>query len=453
MYKVYGPRQAPEESNNNFPPGLPQKRIRLVHQGDPENPNATRAARLSWTDESDTNLNVPDFLLKQTPARDSKINRRQVGLGIIFVSAFLLSFCGVFLFSHYFQTDAAQLLEGLRSQTAGQSEPAETLIAQATTATVAPAPQKEETATVAETVDPPSQPVTAAPAKPVAEAPAEPVADEPVEPAAVEPSEPTPTPAPNLAESIPEAGDTPAIAAKANARAEIANTEATGPQSNVSLMPTMVAIKPGQYVIPASRNDLQTNQFLPVDLEAFEISTTEVTRGQWQACSQDGLCSTEGFPNQYFVENKLTLPITSITTNQMMGFIDWINTKRSPGEPPYRLPAEAEWIVAARGGSSDHTSFAWGESFDPSKIRSNDMLVPVDHNEPINGLFGMSDNAAERVSGCWITEMADGNCYRNLGIVRGPVPGRINERSVSLTHRSSRAKNIAYENIGFRLAR
>ncbi|MEM6461343.1 MAG: SUMF1/EgtB/PvdO family nonheme iron enzyme [Pseudomonadota bacterium] len=424
MYKVYGPRQIKNGANGNTKPGLPQKRIRLVHPASPEQPNETRAARLSWTDETDTNLDVPDFLLKQPPTVEPRYKRRHIGIGLIFVGAFALSFGGVFLFSHYFQTDAAQLLEDFSIQASQPAGTTETVLAQADPGDLGQGlgqtQQPDEAAVVAPPTSDSGTPSTATPSV--------------------------------ASETEPEAASTSPAPSQASAPASIANVEATGATSRVGLMPKMITIEKGEYVIPAAVAGQRSGEYLPVQLETFQIASTEVTRGQWQACAADSKCSLEGFPDRYFVDNKLSLPITHITTDQMMGFIEWINTKRSPDQAPFRLPVEAEWIVAARGGSNEHISFAWGETFDPDMIRSNDRLLPVDHSEPVNGLFGMSDNAAERVAGCWITEMTNGTCFRNLGIVRGPVPGRINEKSVDLTHRASRAKNIAYENIGFRLA-
>ncbi|MCP4317140.1 MAG: SUMF1/EgtB/PvdO family nonheme iron enzyme [Hyphomicrobiales bacterium] len=401
MYKVYGPRQTfTAKVSTTTPPRLLQKRIRLVHPSHQQPANEARTPKFRWKDDDDEeNLEIPNFLLKEQPSiNEHKIKSSSVGLGIIFIAAFLLSFGGVYLFSHNLPTDAAQLLSSILPEPAPAVIPPDTRIAQATAEKSVPIPEPKSDDTPAETV-------------------------------ASRPEETATRPEPVATGS-----------------------EAAGTFPENALMPAMLTIKGGQYIIPVTRPDQKSNQFLPVDLETFTIATTEVTRGQWKACAAEGQCSIEGFPSQYFEQIKLSLPITSITTDQMMVFIDWINTKRPSDEPPYRLPKESEWVVAARGGSADHSDFAWGKSFDAAKIRDSDRLIPVDRNGAVNGLFGMSDNAAERVTGCWIMELSNGSCYRNLGVVRGPVPGRINGQSASLIHRASRAKNIPYENIGFRLA-
>ncbi|MCY6380675.1 formylglycine-generating enzyme family protein [Hoeflea prorocentri] len=218
------------------------------------------------------------------------------------------------------------------------------------------------------------------------------------------------------------------------------------------LTPVMVSITGGTFTIPNHAAGDTASRTQMITLDDFRIATTEVTRRQWKACADEGSCSMDGFPSGYFDSDKLFLPITSVTTDQMMGFVEWINGKREAGEPPYRIPDEAEWIVAARGGLATHSDYPWGPNFDPEKVRTSGTLIPVEQNSPVNGLYGMSDNAAERVSGCWIMKMPNGTCFRNLGIVRGATSGRIDGDSAKLTHRTSRAKNIPYENISFRLA-
>ena len=354
----------------------------------------------------------------------------------MFAMAFLLSFCGVFLVAHFMKADTGSLLSSL---------PVERIIA-----ALSPAPDTDQAGVTS--VAPLSGQAIATPAVTVAQA--QPAVTEPAQPVVVAQNTATlNATVQSDAQTLPVGTESAAVNVSDDAaRSNIATVEASGPASDVGLMPTMISIEQGRYIVPTAKPGQQTHQLVNIDLNAFRIATTEVTRGQWQACVADGACSAAGFPQHYFDDNKLPLPVTSITSEQMNGFIAWINTKRPPGEPPFRLPLEAEWIVAARGGANGHSEYAWGGTFDAAQIRSSDMMIPVDHSRPVNGLFGMSDNAAERVSGCWIMRMADGNCYRNLGVVRGPVPGRINAESVSLTHRTSRATNIPYQNIGFRLA-
>ncbi|WP_419913312.1 formylglycine-generating enzyme family protein [Hoeflea sp.] len=402
MYKVRDPRGNSSSSQQQQTPKRPPlNNIRLVHPKSKQQASKAFAPKFKWEDDTDSALDIPDFLLKDpnTP-NENRNGGRRIKQALVFAAAFLLlAISSVGIFTDYLTADV-----GLMSRDASAPR--------ATSPTV-----QQEAAT--ETIVTPSifDEVRVSQAQIVAPDPAPP-----------QPAEPAPEP------SVTK----PATNA--------------APASERAPMPAMVTIEQGQYLVPKpeiNRNDFQLES---VSLDRFRIATSEVTREQWQACAADAGCSTEGFPEQYFGQSKLSLPITSITTEQILGFIDWINSKRETNEPPFRLPSDAEWIVAARGGESGHRNFAWGQDFDPAMIRATDILIPVEHGEPVNGLYGMADNAAERVTGCWIKELSNGECFRSLGIILGPLPGNIDDQTAGLAHRIGRSNNTPYQNIGFRLA-
>lgn len=402
MYKVHDPR-------GNTVTGLKQKastrpplnNIRLVHPKSRQQSGKVLAPKFKWEDDTDSALDIPDFLLKDPNenARNENKHRRLKQATVAAAAVLLLAISGIGIFTDYLTADVGLMS---RDSAPAQAEPSQAAPSQA--ASVEP-----KTPSIFDEVRVSQAQIVAA------------------EPVPARPEEPTaPATAPK---------DNDAAAAPAGA-----------------IMPAMVTIAQGEYLVPKPDAQQSDFQLRNITLKSFRIATSEVTRQQWQACAADNRCSVEGFPAEYFSQNKLALPITAITADQMMGFIDWINSKRGSNEPPFRLPSDAEWIVAARGGETGHSNFAWGQNFDPQKIRATDILIPVEHGEPVNGLYGMSDNAAERVSGCWIKALAGGKCFRNLGTVLGPTPGKIDNRTTALTHRVGRSQNTPYQNIGFRLA-
>ena len=77
----------------------------------------------------------------------------------------------------------------------------------------------------------------------------------------------------------------------------------------------------------------------------FWLGKYEMTQRQWQAVMGNN-------PSQ-FKNCGENCPVETISWNDLQEFIGRINTG-SKGEP-YRLPTEAEWEYAARGGTTTHT--------------------------------------------------------------------------------------------------
>ncbi len=96
-----------------------------------------------------------------------------------------------------------------------------------------------------------------------------------------------------------------------------------------------------------------------VDIESFEMMTTEVTTGMWNEVTGD---ERDGKPDT---------PVNFVSWNQAQDFIEQVNIL----DPryTYRLPSESEWEYACRAGSD--TRFFWGESASPAEA---DLFVVYD---------------------------------------------------------------------------
>ncbi|REJ85838.1 MAG: hypothetical protein DWQ34_28340 [Planctomycetota bacterium] len=69
-------------------------------------------------------------------------------------------------------------------------------------------------------------------------------------------------------------------------------------------------------------------------------------------------------------------PVVCVSYNDMNAFCDWLTGKeREAGALPegmvYRLPTEAEWAYACRGGRDDSSYFWWGNDLNDAKGRLN----------------------------------------------------------------------------------
>lgn len=96
----------------------------------------------------------------------------------------------------------------------------------------------------------------------------------------------------------------------------------------------------------ASSDESPTHQ---VTLSAFSIGETEVTQALWQAVM--GSNPSYFSPTNGYDEN-LNRPVEMVTWNDCQSFINKLNQMTGK---QFRLPTEAEWEFAARGGNKSHS--------------------------------------------------------------------------------------------------
>ena len=158
---------------------------------------------------------------------------------------------------------------------------------------------------------------------------------------------------------------------------------------------TMGAREDDPYVRPW---ELPAHQ---VTLSSYYIAEFEVTQALWRAVM--GTSSTN-FPCWFTSTNGYTTnyqrPAENITYTQVKSFISKLNQKTGK---TFRLPTEAEWEFAARGGNwSKGYMYIGGDNVDEvawHKANSGDMVQPVGTKAPNElGLYDMGGNVEEWVS-------------------------------------------------------
>lgn len=261
-----------------------------------------------------------------------------------------------------------------------------------------------------------------------AEAKPEKPAEKPVEkpaPVAKPPAErPRPAPAPK---ALPER-ERPAAApqAKPQEAPEAAEPPAQGklPAATVGISelkdcpacPTMIALPAGAFTMGSNSGDPSEKPAHRVTIAApFAIGKYEVTVEQWNACAEDGSCPRIGNGS----DRSPKTPVRDVSWDDAQQYVKWLS--KTSGKT-YRLPTEAEWEYAARGGTS--TRFWWGEQMRQGTANCKECGKPWEAANPADvgsfaanpfGLHDMNGSVWEWVSDCWHTSFkgapADGKTW------------------------------------------
>ncbi len=212
-----------------------------------------------------------------------------------------------------------------------------------------------------------------------------------------------------------------------------------------------VQISPGEFNMGSSSVEAYDNEE-PITRvmisRAFEIGAHEVTHGQWQELMGTSPASSEAC--------ELDCPVVGVSWNDIQKFLEKLNSDEMDHE--YRLPTEAEWEYAARGGiASDRygplDSIAWHIG------NSNDRLQRVGTKAPNQyGLYDMIGNVHEWVAD-WYGAYTGGRITDPTGpafgfsrVVRGGSKhdgGSENRAS----YRGWDRADARYANVGFRIVR
>ncbi|GEP05521.1 SUMF1/EgtB/PvdO family nonheme iron enzyme [Methylobacterium oxalidis] len=223
-----------------------------------------------------------------------------------------------------------------------------------------------------------------APAPP---APAPAVAPPPPAPVAPPPAAATPAPAP------PPVQATAAI-----------SPPKPGPQRGETLRdcgdcPEMVVLPAGSFEMGSGSTPFDRPVHKVTFAKPFAMSATEITVDQWNQCVESGACKYRP-PGG----GSGARPVTNVSWYDAKDYVGWLSGKTRQS---YRLPSEAEWEYAARGGA--RTAYAWGAQIGAGKANcrecrpgQDEQILDAGRFAPNGfGLFDMAGNAAEWVEDCW----------------------------------------------------
>ena len=123
-----------------------------------------------------------------------------------------------------------------------------------------------------------------------------------------------------------------------------------------------------KFVTDAEKPDGQTQVFDP-EWDGYHLTTNVVH--PWKSVKGKSWRDPNwGFPNRD------DFPVVCVSYNDMKAFCDWLTKReqqagRLPEGLEYRLPTEAEWEYACRGGSKKSDYFWWGNELEAGEGRLN----------------------------------------------------------------------------------
>jgi formylglycine-generating enzyme required for sulfatase activity len=223
--------------------------------------------------------------------------------------------------------------------------------------------------------------------------------------------------------------------------------------------PEMVGIPAGKFVMGSppgeqGRFDSEGPQH-PVAVAAFALGKYDITSQQFLGFLSDtgyqpppcdpvlglGWRSRRGLARAPSSEEPPKWPAVCLDWRDAEAYIAWLNAKvrrlrpeLAPASGPYRLPSEAEWEYAARGGT--RTARWWGEAIGRNNANCNGcgspfdnrLLAEVDSFKPNPfGLYGMLGNAWQWTADCWHPNYrsapADGSAWTEKNCVKHVIRG------------------------------
>ena len=227
--------------------------------------------------------------------------------------------------------------------------------------------------------------------------------------------------------------------------------------------PALIDIPAGWFLMGSESGQDCERPVHRVWVDAFQLAATQVTNAEYARF----LRATSILPPLFWNDLKFNhpeQPVTGVSWHEALQYCEWLGAESGRS---YRLPTEAEWERADRGGV-EQKQFPWGDE-SPQSLpdyakRWLNGPEPVARYAPnAFGLYDIGDNVHE-----WCSDWYDPNYYaispeRNP---RGPEqssmkPARKSSRGGSWRHhikvargseRSSIPPEFQYADYGFRVA-
>jgi formylglycine-generating enzyme required for sulfatase activity len=163
----------------------------------------------------------------------------------------------------------------------------------------------------------------------------------------------------------------------------------------------MVVLPPGEFDMGSTDNPMEGPTHHVAIATPVAIGRREVTFAEWDLCVAAGACKYNPGDHGWGRGDR---PAIDLSWDDTKEFLAWLSQKTGHA---YRLPTEAEWEYAARGGTA--SAFPWGKDVGAGHAKCLDCGGDAAHGTAPAGsfrpnAFGVYDtagNAAEWVQDCW----------------------------------------------------
>jgi len=247
--------------------------------------------------------------------------------------------------------------------------------------------------------------------------------------------------------------ETRSSSATAPATPQVAITSPAQPSPIIE--PEMVTLPGGKFAM-GSNDDPSEKPIHQVDVKPFAISKFPITVHQWNQCVAANACANKA-------TGKDDAPVTNVSWGDTQKFIEWISRIT---QKEYRLPSEAEWEYAARGGMQ--TKYWWGDQRLPGMANCNGCNEAYDATQPTKvgsfkpnpfGLYDMGGGVDQWVTDCWHKNYqgapVDGSAWLDVDCSSHVIRSGSWKNDPSYVRPASRDHydtNVRYPTHGFRVA-
>ena len=159
----------------------------------------------------------------------------------------------------------------------------------------------------------------------------------------------------------------------------------------------MVSLPGGAFAM-GSNDDPSEKPIHRVNIKPFAISKFPITNREWKECIAAKACD-------YVPVGSDDAPVANVSWNDAHQFVEWLSKIT---QKEYRLPSEAEWEYATRGGTQ--TKYWWGDQLKSDLANCKGCATAYDSTQPLKvgsfkpnpfGLHDMGGNVDQWVEDCW----------------------------------------------------